>query len=1127
MKKLSLLIVSLLVSIVAQAAVGDTFSVGNLSYKVTYENTSDYSNVYVKGLSAAGKASSSLALIIPSTVTYNGNTYYVKEVESSAFEGQTNITSVTVRYGNRAINESAFKNCTNISYVRLPSSMTGLYSNVFAGCTKLKTVYFANPNPTYGSFNRDVFPSNTGMVLYVPKTNANSVEKYKAMTCFKNFTTIKKESSAYDFYFSDGAQLCVTTAPTKTTPGEMTLVGFNGNGSLVKEGVLNPSCGSGQYIFENLGYNLTVIADSACMGNEALKGIDFSRLAHIIKIGYDAFSNSGLTSVNINTSALKTISKSFCNTSITEITIPAGVISCSKYFVDGCTRLKSITVDQNNSTYSSYGSLLFDKSRTTLLRCPQGYEAILGTFFDSEFPKQIKTISSESFKDCKLVKKVYLPYGVTRIESSAFLNCTNMGSIFIPSTVSYWGSNIFYNNTSLSEVSVNAPVPPVVSSNEFYGAQKATLRVPYTSQDAYKVANVWKTFGTVTNGSFDYGPESDVHYNHFSYTIHSTKPEVINGVKYDGRARLSYVLWRSGLLLIKVHDYIEVNGKKYAVTAIDSKVCVNSFSEEFRLTLGENVDSIYTSAFEGVGALKELHLNSKLRYIGESAFYNCLIGNDIDLPYGIETVGDYAFAGNFIPHFLIPSSIKNYGTHLIDRNPKLQELIVNKAEVGRKIAAGLTLIPSTCKVYIPMGTTSFFSANEWKSFSILLGAHDFTADNQHMDNTLYHITVTSGEPFTKDGVTYAGKAKYVYHPANAALKQTKFTFKKEEPYTINGANDKYLMVELSDSVLIDATTMSDVSVEPGAQLERIGNYALYGSGLRLFTIPKICQKIGTEAFYNCKSLKEILDLTTPGNAMYWSNVYGNNASDFTYYISWQALNGMKNLVNKWSVPNDASSSVSPVEQLAAYIEYNGGSSNVYNIGHSVDWAASGLKAYYVTSYDDYEDLAKTTQVNFTSADKAVLVTDLEQGEIYKLHRPNETFVEKENLLVPTFNKKVDVCDVSYAYAFDPEEKYFAREEVSGYTVADRYSGYLKLDPATVFDDNLYYVYVDLFYTPPTPDFKTGDVNGDGKIDVADINILIDIILNLDDASKYSGRADVNGDTKVDVADINQIIDMIL
>lgn len=55
---------------------------------------------------------------------------------------------------------------------------------------------------------------------------------------------------------------------------------------------------------------------------------------------------------------------------------------------------------------------------------------------------------------------------------------------------------------------------------------------------------------------------------------------------------------------------------------------------------------------------------------------------------------------------------------------------------------------------------------------------------------------------------------------------------------------------------------------------------------------------------------------------------------------------------------------------------------------------------------------------------------------------------------------------------------------------------------------------------------TGDVNGDGKVDVADINVIINIILNAASPADYP-QADVNSDGKVDIADINAIINIIL
>lgn len=52
----------------------------------------------------------------------------------------------------------------------------------------------------------------------------------------------------------------------------------------------------------------------------------------------------------------------------------------------------------------------------------------------------------------------------------------------------------------------------------------------------------------------------------------------------------------------------------------------------------------------------------------------------------------------------------------------------------------------------------------------------------------------------------------------------------------------------------------------------------------------------------------------------------------------------------------------------------------------------------------------------------------------------------------------------------------------------------------------------------------GDINGDGVVDIADVNTAIDIVLGL---AGSVPTADVNGDGTVDVADINLIIDSIL
>ena len=53
---------------------------------------------------------------------------------------------------------------------------------------------------------------------------------------------------------------------------------------------------------------------------------------------------------------------------------------------------------------------------------------------------------------------------------------------------------------------------------------------------------------------------------------------------------------------------------------------------------------------------------------------------------------------------------------------------------------------------------------------------------------------------------------------------------------------------------------------------------------------------------------------------------------------------------------------------------------------------------------------------------------------------------------------------------------------------------------------------------------TGDLNGDGVVDVSDVNIMIDMVLG---KQAPTAAADLNGDNTVDVSDVNALIDIVL
>ncbi len=55
----------------------------------------------------------------------------------------------------------------------------------------------------------------------------------------------------------------------------------------------------------------------------------------------------------------------------------------------------------------------------------------------------------------------------------------------------------------------------------------------------------------------------------------------------------------------------------------------------------------------------------------------------------------------------------------------------------------------------------------------------------------------------------------------------------------------------------------------------------------------------------------------------------------------------------------------------------------------------------------------------------------------------------------------------------------------------------------------------------------GDINLDGVVDVADINVLINIILGKELAQDYGNRAYINEDETIDVSDVNELVNIIL
>ena len=90
-------------------------------------------------------------ITIPEKVTYDGATYSVTEIGSSAFWNCRGLTSVTIPNSVTEIGSSAFSGCTGLTSVTIPNSVTEISGGTFRDCTGLTSVTIPNSVTEIGS----------------------------------------------------------------------------------------------------------------------------------------------------------------------------------------------------------------------------------------------------------------------------------------------------------------------------------------------------------------------------------------------------------------------------------------------------------------------------------------------------------------------------------------------------------------------------------------------------------------------------------------------------------------------------------------------------------------------------------------------------------------------------------------------------------------------------------------------------------------------------------------------------------------------------------------------------------------------------------------------------------------
>ena len=230
----------------------------------------------------------------------------------------------------------------------------------------------------------------------------------------------------------------------------------------------------------NIGNSVTSIGDQAFYGCSGLTSVNIPN--SVTSIGESAFACcSGLTSVTIPNSVTSIGESAFYECiGLTSVNIPNSVTSIGWDAFAECSGLTSITIP---NSVTSIGAWAFDGT-AWLANQPDGviYINQLLYTYKGEMPENTSIVVLD---------------GTTQICGGAFGYCSGLTSVTIPNSVTSIGKSAFAKCTQLTNIVCYAAEPPSCDASSFANYD-ASLKVPYSSLEAYKAAAVWRDFNNIS-----------------------------------------------------------------------------------------------------------------------------------------------------------------------------------------------------------------------------------------------------------------------------------------------------------------------------------------------------------------------------------------------------------------------------------------------------------------------------------------------------------------------------------------------------------------------------------------------------------------------------------------------------
>ena len=473
---------------------------------------------------------------------------------------------------------------TNITSLSLPSSVTGIdvaNGGLFLSCPNLAAIVVDPANPSYSSLDGVLFDKSRKTLLACPPGKRGS---YTIPNGVKNIAGGRYWLIA-TFFGDYGA--------------------FLGCNRLIGIGIPNS--------VTNIGAN----AFSGCGG---LKRLTLPN--SVLDLGAAAFAGCpGLTAISIPNSVVRLQERAFAGcTGLTSVTLGSGLTEVAQNAFASCTSLASFIVPALNPNYASQEGVLFNKTKTVLLRFPpakRGSYAVPGTVVELEagFPPPgftgYQTTWPGAFENCVNLSQVTLPNNLTSIGLNVFQGCAALTSVVFPNSLTNIGPAAFASCNGLRNITLPASLK-TVGGAAFSGCTNLTFAC--FQGNAPSETDLWLEI-------FAGDPNATVYY----------LPGTIGwGPTFGGApTTLLAFTYTASKGKITITGYKGPGGDVAIPATLEALPVV----------------SIATNAFAWNHTITSITLPSGIADIGFKAFFMCSGLTNASVPGSVTSLGYYAFMG--------------------------------------------------------------------------------------------------------------------------------------------------------------------------------------------------------------------------------------------------------------------------------------------------------------------------------------------------------------------------------------------------------------------------------------------------------------------------------------------------